>query len=306
MDIEQLYRDFNIDYVTEGHRHAHPGWIHTHCPFCAGSRDYHLGFDTNDEKFMCWRCGWHAPQITISSVLNVNMYEARSLLKKYGGRYAKAKELRRKIKRKGFRLPKNSEALKTNHKQYLLNRGFDPKYLIKTFGLLGTSFNAPLSTGVGSARKLLNYKHRIILPFTWDSKIVTFDARDITNRAQNKYQACPADREDIPHKNILYGKQDKWGDTLIAVEGPTDVWRMGVHSGATSGIKYTPAQVRVLAKNFKRVPVLFDDEPQAIAQANKLVSDLKFRGLDSFRVDIKGDPGGLSQEEANYLVKQLI
>ena len=90
------------------------------------------------------------------------------------------------------------------------------------------------------------------------------------------------------------------------MEGPTDVWRMGVNSVCTSGIKYTPAQVRILAKNFKRIPVIFDDEPQAIIQANKLVADLKFRGVNSFRVDIKGDPGGLSQSEADYLVKQLI
>ena len=43
-----------------------------------------------------------------------------------------------------------------------------------------------------------------------------------------------------------------------------------------------------------------------IRSNTKLVADLKFRGVDSFRVDIKGDPGGLSQEEADYLVKQLI
>ena len=45
---------------------------------------------------------------------------------------------------------------------------------------------------------------------------------------------------------------------------------------------------------------------QAIKQADSLVSELKFRGVDSFRVDIEGDPGGMSESEAKYLVKQLI
>ena len=64
--------------------------------------------------------------------------------------------------------------------------------------------------------------------------------------------------------------------------------------------------MRLIAKTFKRVPVMFDDEPQAVIQANKLVADLRFRGVDSFRVDIKGDPGSLSNEEAKYLLKQLL
>jgi hypothetical protein len=36
------------------------------------------------------------------------------------------------------------------------------------------------------------------------------------------------------------------------------------------------------------------------------VAELKFRGVDAFRVDIEGDPGSMKQSEADYLVKQLI
>lgn len=31
-----------------------------------------------------------------------------------------------------------------------------------------------------------------------------------------------------------------------------------------------------------------------------------FRGVDAFRVEIRGDPGSMKQSEADYLVKQLI
>ena len=51
---------------------------------------------------------------------------------------------------------------------------------------------------------------------------------------------------------------------------------------------------------------MFDDDPQAKLQATKIVAELRFRGVDAFKVDIEGDPGSMKQEDADYLVKQLI
>jgi len=298
MNIEQLYRDFNVPYATEGHRHCRPGWVQTPCPFCIGNPGMHLGYNTENERFVCWRCGGHWPEEAISRLLNIGKAEASKLLYQYGTLARKAPESKRKIRVKQFRLPDNITALQKNHKDYLIKRDFEPSKLEKDWHIEGT--------GVSALLDKINYKHRIIIPFFWGSKLVSFDSRDITGKAMNKYQACPAERELIEHKRILYGRQDKWTNVGICVEGPTDVWRIGVNSFATSGIKYTGAQLRVISKTFTRVPVLYDDDPQAIVQANKLVADLKFRGVDAFRVDIKGDPGAMSQEEADYLVKQLI
>ena len=86
----------------------------------------------------------------------------------------------------------------------------------------------------------INYSHRIIIPYIWNSEIVSFDARDATNKQLNKYQACPLEREIVEHKRILYGTQEMWTDTGICVEGTTDVWRLGTDSFATSGIKDSP------------------------------------------------------------------
>jgi hypothetical protein len=81
-----------------------------------------------------------------------------------------------------------------------------------------------------------------------------------------------------------------------------------VNSFATSGIKYTPKQVRVMAKSFKRIWVMFDDDPQALVQAKKLVSELRFRGVEAmlFESIIASDPGSMKQNDADYLIKQLI
>jgi len=299
MNIIALYNDFSIPYLTEGHTHCRDGWVQISCPLCQGNFGYHMGFNLEDNFYSCWRCGWHTKEEVLSALLKINNYkQLKEIIRRYDTIPTLKKEPVVKIRAKAHRLPSNSGSMLTNHRMYLRNRGFDPDLLIKTWGLLGT--------GVYSKLDNIDYKFRIIIPFIWDGQQVSFDSRDITGKDPGRYKACPKDRELIPHKEILYGKQTEWKESIVLVEGPTDVWRFGVNSCAVSGIKYTPKQVRVIANTFKRVAVCFDDDPQAKVQANKIIAELKFRGVNAFRVDIEGDPGAMKQEDADYLVKNLI
>ena len=72
------------------------------------------------------------------------------------------------------------------------------------------------------------------------------------------------------------------------------------------GIEYTPKQVRLIAKNFKKVFVAFDDDPQAQVKAKSLVAELHFRGIESHNITIKGDPESLHDEEARKLCLQIL
>ena len=298
MDIQRLYSDYHVDYKTEGHRHCREGWVQTPCPHCTGNPGYHLGYNLEGNFYACWRCGFHPIAYTISKLIKLPIKETYDIIKQYGLLFTKTKEPIIKIRIKAHKLPSNTSPLAKNHKQYLERRGFDVDKLEKTFNLLGTG---PISKLDG-----IDYKHRIIMPFIWKGQQVSFDSRDITGKDPGRYRACPKDRELISHKEIIYGREEFWTNTGICVEGVTDVFRFGVASFATSGIKYTPHQVVAIKKIFKRVAVCFDDDPQAITQAKKLVSELRVRGVDAFRVDIEGDPGSMKQEDADYLVKQLI
>lgn len=299
MDIVRLYQDNSIDFVTEGHKHVRPGWVNTECPFCIGNPGYHLGYNMDDGYFYCWRCGWHPTLSSVAKLLKITEGKAKKVLREYGVSTPHLqKQSVKEVKKKEHTFPSGVGPCGTIHDIYLMKRKFDPEKIKKEWGILGTG---PVSVLDG-----IDYKFRIIIPFIWDGQQVSFDSRDITGKHLSKYMACPKNREIIPHKEILYGKQKKWRETGICVEGPTDVWRFGINSFATSGIKYTPKQVRCMAKAFKRIAMVFDDDPQAVVQANKLVAELKFRGVDAFRVDITGDPGGMPQDEADYLVKQLI
>lgn len=300
MDVVQLYQDYNVDFVTEGHKHARPGWVNVECPYCTGNPGYHLGYELEGNYYYCWRCGWHPIVPTIAQLLNLSLPETSKLIRQYGLTLSRIVTPKVKIRNKVHRLPSNVDILKSNHKHYLHDRGFDPDKLEREWKLFGT--------GPVSLLDHLNFKHRIVIPIIWNGEEVSFTSRDITDRHPLRYISCPQDRELIPHKHILYGKQETWStnSTSICVEGPTDVWRFGIRSFATFGIKYTPYQVREMARIFKKIFVCYDDDPQAVVQADSLVAELKFRGVDSVRIPIEGDPGGMKQEDADYLIKQLI
>ena len=161
------------------------------------------------------------------------------------------------------------------------------------------------STGPASRLDTTDFKHRIIIPIFWHGKTVSFQGRIIRDGVEPKYKACPKDRELIHHKHILYGRSDKWGDVGICVEGVTDVWRFGDPAFAVFGIEYKRQQIRKIAKIFRRVAVVFDDDPQAVRQADKLVTQLRLLGVDAWRESVVGDPGGMDQAEADYFVKQI-
>lgn len=297
MDIRRLYQDYSIPYATESDRHYQTGWINTPCPYCTGNPGNHLGYHLQEEYYNCYRCGWHSTVNVISKLTHLPTDKAKVLIRQYGGR-SRSTSTNVTIRRKAHRLPSGTGPLLDGHKQYLAGRGFDPDRLERDWGLLSTGPLAKLDH--------IDYKHRIVAPITWDGTQVSFQARDVTGRATRKYMACPQERELIQHKHILYGDQERWGPTGVCVEGVTDVWRFGPASFCTFGIKYTPRQLRWIALVFKRVFVVFDEDKLAQWQGRTLTNELEFRGVEAHQVKITGDPGGMKQTEADYLLKTLL
>ena len=240
----------------------------------------------------------HPVKTTLSKLLHIPEKEVEKILKQFGGQPTTVKEIKRKIRKKSHRLPSGTDRMDDRHRKYLEKRKFDPEQREREWGLIGTGPVAKLDH--------IDYKHRIIAPIYWEGEQVSFQGRDITDRHKLKYLTCPEERELVHHKDIIYGRQDCWTDTGIIVEGITDVWRLGVHACCTFGIKFTPLQMREIRNRFRKIYVLFDDDPQAILQARQLVSDLRFRGRDAIRIPITGDPGGMKQDDANYLVNCVL
>jgi hypothetical protein len=297
MDIVQLLTDYNIPYSTEGKNSA-PGWVNVQCCWCEDLSD-HLGWNLEQEFFNCWKCGKHRTTETFARLLSTSEHQARQIIKQYGKIvvHTPAEPVVR-IDTKKHQLPSGCTPLMDNHRLYLEHRQFDPDQLVHDWNLLGT----------GPVSKLdnIDFKHRVIIPILWDGRQVSFQGRDITNKSTLRYITCPEDRELVHHKHILGGRQDKWTKTGIVVEGWFDVFRFGLTACCTFGIKYTKEQLWVIDQTFDKVAVCFDDEPQATEQANRLVKELIFRGHDAWRVPIVSDPGAMKQDDADYLIKQIL
>jgi hypothetical protein len=305
MDILQLYQDFNIPIAPQEHKHAHEGWVHTPCPFCKsepGHEGFHLGFPVEGKFFICWRCGTHSAIETISKLLKISTYEASSILKNYGGISKEFLKTKVKSKTKPFSLPSHLVPLLDHHKKYLAGRNFDPDKLERVWGLV--------STGPASLLDKVDYGNRILIPINWGGETVSFQTRIPRDVSKDfvKYLACSQSRETIEHKEIIFGNQSKWTDTAIVVEGVFDAFRIGEKYGvATFGTSYKPAQIRLLAKNFKRIAVMYDSELIAQKKARNLVSELQFRGKEAFNVELtEGDPGSLTEADAKCLVNEII
>lgn len=301
MDVQRFLRDYNIPHVSEGNKHCTEGWINIHCPFCAGSQNFHLGISEEHGAAHCWRCGGHSTIKVISKVLGVSFKKASQINKEYettGKRRILSPEP--KIAINPFKFPQPHENLTQPYKNYLRSRGFNPDKLEKEWGLL--------QTGIVSFLDGINYSRRILIPIRWNGETVSFQARDITELSDLKYLACPKKREKIHHKHILYGDQEtlKRSKAIIIVEGVTDVWRLGKRSVATFGIEFKTEQVLLLSKFNAEFFIIFDEDREAQKQAKKLSVKLKTLGKKAHIISgIKDDPGSMKQDEADNFIKEI-
>ena len=296
MNIRKIYQEYNIPTAPEGHKHNTPGWVNVECPFCSGNPGYHLGYSIEDDYFKCWRCGWKDKIKTLTTLLHIERKEAFELINRYSGKTPEIRVHQKLQKTNKFKYPSNTSTLKQQHIRYLEKRRFDPEYLSNFWDIKGTG---PISTLDGK-----DYKHRIIIPIYWKGRVVSFQGRSIGN-AEPKYKACPKDREIINHQTILYRHPEVVDNYGIAVEGVFDVWRLGTLAFALFGISYTKSQVIEIAKAYKRVTIIFDDDPQAQEQAKRLNYQLISLNVKSNIEKISDDPASLTNDDAIYLIKQV-
>ena len=305
MGIEQLLKDYGIPYVTESeHHHSTSGWINIHCPFCTGSKNFHLGINIYQPMVShCWRCGGHSTASALARILNQPVEKMRQLIQEYAGPTGtirkKAEEPRVSILPLKFPQP-YFEHLNEAGKKYLEGRRFDPEKLEKRWKLK--------QTGPVSFLDKIPYGNRIIIPIRWGGELVSFQTRDITGKAKQRYLACPMKREVIHHKRIVYGKEEKWSKhpALIVVEGVVDVWKLGSSAVATFGTSFTMEQVLALSKIHNKFFIVYDNEPQAQQQARKLGVKLKALGKKVFIETVDTDPGDMKIEDAKHFTKILL
>lgn len=285
----KFLKDYNIQTSTKGKNTA-PGWIQIKCPMCRDDSN-HGGFNIKSGMYNCWQCGTHQVTAIIRNLLNISNKEAFSIWRQYQTNFTyQSKEEIKHAEKVIF--PIGTGPLLKMHKDYLHKRKYEADKLEKEYSLKGTNH-------IGED------KFRIICPIYLNYQLISYIGRDITNKSDMRYKACSKENEVIHYKHTLYNIDQANKDSVIIVEGVTDVWRLGNNSIATFGIKYTIEQLYMIAEKYNRVFVLFD--PGAEEQANDLALALSSLNIEAQIIFInKDDPGDMTDEEAQYLNKQLI
>lgn len=294
-DAIKYFRDRRIETSTTGAKSSH-GWVNTYCPVCR-SQDKHLGFNLEGGYFHCW----HGCRVSTEALImlweGIEYHEACRIASEYEDDFIYRPPPGQKAQAQGLNgtieWPRGTVKLQDYHKAYLNNRRYDPDFLEKKYELKGT-------IGAGA------YAYRIMAPIFFQERWVSYQGRDITNKAMLKYKACKKTKELIDHTTILYNLDNCRGGSVIVVEGLPDVWRLGDNSCGTFGTSILLPQIRLLSK-FKRVFVLFDSEYKAQLKARQVCNQLAIFRVETIQVSLdKGDPGDMEQDDANHMKKELL
>lgn len=288
--------DHDIPFWEEG-KNVTPGWVNICCPLpdCTDTSN-HGGFNPEKGYYNCWKCGWHPVEKVIEALLNCTIATAERIKRNYqmdsNGNMPTDKKF---VPAESIQPPYGADDLQGRHKAYLDRRGFDPKYLARKYHLMGTNH-------------LGDYKFRIIAPIFLNGKMVSYQGRDITDKAELRYKACPIEKEIVHHKHILYNIDNCNSDRIVIVEGITDVWRLGDGSACTFGTRTTQEQVNfLLSRDFKRIYILFDSEAEAQLHAKNLAWKLQASNCKTELIELsEGDPGELSDTDAKKLMEDLL
>jgi DNA primase len=152
------------------------------------------------------------------------------------------------------------------------------------------------------------------VPIYYSNRLVSYQARSIYSKEKCKeldilrYKNYPIELGLINIKHILYNLDNCLEDWIVVVEGVFDCWRLGPKNvAATMGTSASQEQINLLAKRYKKVIFLFDNEKQAQDRAKKYGGQLSALGVEVeiFNPEFEHDPGDYTLEEESAVRREL-
>ena len=285
MDFKQVLESLSIDYREGGeHHHVTANWVGFDCPFCSpNSGRYRMGYKGYTGYVNCWSCGSHPLLDSLKEISGRPYDELRTLL---SDTLPKKKEA---VKRGRLVLPPGCGKLLDPHKDYLRERGFSVKKLVKLWDLRGVGVTPPLNW-------------RIVIPVYSNGSMVSWTTRTI-GKSEPRYMNAKPNQEIVSAKTLLFG-EDYCRHCVIVTEGPFDAMRIGPGAVATMGMSYSKQQVSRISKYPVRV-VCFDKE--ATERSRCLSDELSVFPGTTYRVELDSkDPGSATKAEINHLRKEFL
>jgi len=294
-DVKKYFEAKNINYHLPGEKNVTRGWINISCPFCV-DKSWHCGVNLKKLGFSCYHCGkkgsvdYLISRIERCSIKRINSIKDQFqsfLLDKVSPSTITNSDISE------IKLPSLLPKWPQKYLDFLEKKGYDSKQIITKYHL----------KPVGNIGK---YKFRILIPIFENRQMVSFTARDITDRSDIKYRDLQPEKSIIPVKKCLYNI-DKAGKNVVIVEGASDVWRIGSGAVATMTTQYSNSQIdKLLEHEIKSAFIMYDGEELATQKAYNLADRLS-GFLDYVEViEIEdGDPGELTSADIKHLRKEL-
>jgi len=297
LNFTRLCREFAVPFLESGHHHCHEGWVQVHCPFCTdGTHGWHLGYALEHGTMNCWRCGSHHVTKFLAIILRHRTKTVRQVMAEYSTDYLPTKKTKKPRRRKAKRPPRMEEIPPNSvHDKYLVKRGFKySREVIETWDLWATR-------GLSG-----DWSWRIVAPiFDRSVTVVAYTGRALHKHTRPKWKTSRNEEMSVNPNALIYGIHQVHDDRVLIVEGVSDVWRMGEGAVGLLGIDWKIEQAAIL-KGFSHRFIMFDPETQAQRRAKELADWLApFPGETEIISDLKSDPGDLSQDEADNIMKEL-
>lgn len=290
MNLEELLTELEIEHRGHGeHHHVTRGWINIDCPECTpNAQQFRYGINIRGLYGNCWACGSIRLAEALSRASNASFSVCQRLLSETETDYVQTQATWQK--RNKLVLPKDVKPLRTSHRKYLKERGFNPDELERLWEIKGTG-------QLGG-----KYKWRIFIPIKEPERgeIVSWTTRAIFE-TKYRYLSASPDQERMFHRHLLYGEEYA-RHAIIIVEGPTDVWKIGPGAVATLGTSYSQEQIERMAKYIRRV-VCFDAEEAAQKRARKLCDALEV--FDGETINVTLETGKDAGEATNKEIRKL-
>lgn len=287
MNFIQILDEYGIKHVSAGeHHHVSGDFVGIDCPFCGDDGDYHLGYNPNGDFCTCWKSGYHSKAEVLHALTGEPWNKIKELLGSLDC------DPRSEVKTNGkLKIPEGVGPLLRCHRKYLKGRGFDPDQLEKLWGI----------KGIGPAPR---FQFRLFIPIFFQGQMMSWTTRSTNDQSAKRYSGASKHEEAIPAKKLLMG-EDYCRHSIIATEGPFDVFRIGPGAVATLGTGFSRRQLLRMSKYPLRV-VVFDNEPEAQVRANKLCDALECFPGTTKNVQLSSkDPGEASEKEVKLLRKFL-
>jgi len=326
-NIMQFLREYNIDYIEHG-PHVSEGNVYINCPFCNGDTEHFMGIRLKDGWYGCyWNPKQHGGkkiQKLVAKLIGCSLERAKEIIgltPVLEGEFDFLTSVDRMMNGEGEKQEeddfmiadvepyKEFMELKSNGSgdrfwRYLKRRGFDqPSRLLEMFDIWYAVEG--------------EYKDRLIFPYFFHTKLVSWSSRIIYDNVDIRYKDLPPKKSVIGVKQLLYNYDELMlikGKALFVVEGIFDVFKLDYHLPegyratclATKSVRDN--QIRLLknlSDRYQMIYLMLDEEE--ISSILQIYSDLSFLPniKPLFLPNGLKDPGAMDKQDV-YLLMSMV